>query len=195
MASRKRKKFKRERQKVYEQIDGLRWLEGEAIDDAALDHLWSFYERTTDTHWGRAYLRRGFFRRLAEFAPHRMRLIMVDKGGSTVAGAMLMETPQALYGRYWGCTEEVDCLHFETAYWAGIERCIEKGTPLFEAGAQGEHKLLRGFEPTRCRSAHELQHPGLARAIRGFCAQEAMAVKQRLEGLAAYGPYRKGEVQ
>jgi predicted N-acyltransferase len=195
MASRKRKKFKRERKKVYEQIDGLRWLEGEEIDRAALDHLWSFYENTTDTHWGRAYLQPGFFHRLAELAPHRMRLIMVDQGGATVAGAMLMETPEALYGRYWGCTQEVDCLHFETAYWAGIERCINKGTPLFEAGAQGEHKLLRGFEPALCRSAHELQHPGLARAIRGFCAQEAMAVQQRIAALADYGPYRKGDVQ
>ena len=195
MSSRKRKKFKRERNKVHEQIDSLRWLEGEEIDEPALDSIWSFYSHTTDTHWGRAYLQEGFFHHLARLAPHRMRLIVVDQGGETVAGAMLMETDHALYGRYWGCNREVDCLHFETAYWAGIERCIQKGTPLFEAGAQGEHKLLRGFEPSLCRSAHELHHPGLARAIHDFCRREAVAVQRQIEGLAAYGPYRKGEVQ
>ena len=195
MTSRKRKKFKRERKLVHEKIDGLRWLEGESIDQPALDAIQRFYTHTTDNHWGRAYLEAGFFHRLAELAPHRLRLVMVDRGGETIAGAMFMETEQALYGRYWGCTEQVDCLHFETAYFAGIERCIEKKIPLFEAGAQGEHKLLRGFEPTLCRSAHELQHPGLARAIRDFCRNEAVAVERRIEALREYGPYRRGEVQ
>jgi predicted N-acyltransferase len=195
MTSRKRKKFRRERARVREQVDSIRWLEGDEIDGAALDAIQRFYTHTTDTHWGRAYLNRGFFHRLAELAPERLRLVLVERGADAIAGAMFMETPAALYGRYWGCSEEVDCLHFETAYYSGIERCIEKGIPLFEAGAQGEHKLLRGFEPALCRSAHEMQHPGLARAIRDFCRNEAMAVERQIEGLAAHGPYRRGEVQ
>ena len=110
--------------------------------------------------------------------------------GRRVAGALFFETPKALYGRYWGATEHVDLLHFETAYYAGIERCIEKQLPLFEAGAQGEHKLLRGFEPAATYSAHWIRHSGLAAAIDDFTRREALAMEHELAELAKYGPYR-----
>src|SRR5678815_4179135 len=101
-----------------------------------------------------------------------------------------LETDRALYGRYWGADVHVDLLHFETAYYAGIEHAIERGLPLFEAGAQGEHKLLRGFDPVPTYSAHWIRHPGLAAAIEDYTRREAAAVGAQIEQLAQFGPYR-----
>ena len=112
------------------------------------------------------------------------------RGGQAIAGSLFLETEHGLYGRYWGCDEEIEFLHFEAAYYAGIERCIERKLPLFEAGAQGEHKLLRGFMPVICHSAHELKHPGLDRGVRDFLREEARAVAQHVRELAEYGPYK-----
>jgi uncharacterized protein len=98
-----------------------------------------------------------------------------------------------LYGRYWGADTHVDLLHFETAYYAGIERAIAQKLPLFEAGAQGEHKLLRGFEPNATYSAHWIRHAGLANAIREHCAREHIAMTAELAEIAKYGPYRKAD--
>ena len=103
---------------------------------------------------------------------------------SAIAGALFLETPQALYGRYWGADAHVDLLHFETAYYAGIDRAIARGLPLFEAGAQGEHKLLRGFEPIPTYSAHWIRHPGLAAAIADYAQREAVAVAAEIAELA-----------
>jgi predicted N-acyltransferase len=115
---------------------------------------------------------------------------VVGKTGKRVAGAVFLETPRALYGRYWGCDASIELLHFETAYYAGIDRAIARGLPLFEAGAQGEHKLLRGFEPSRTHSAHWLRHPGLAAAIGDYLEREAVGIAGELAELAKYGPYR-----
>jgi hypothetical protein len=120
-------------------------------------------------------------------------MVEVVAGGKRVAGALFFETPGALYGRYWGADAHVDLLHFETAYYAGIERAIEQRLPLFEAGAQGEHKLLRGFEPAPTYSAHWIRHPGLAAAIEDFTRREAAAMAQKLGELAKLGPYRDGD--
>jgi predicted N-acyltransferase len=109
--------------------------------------------------------------------------------GRRIAGALFLETEAALYGRYWGADTHVDLLHFETAYYAGIERAIVRGIPLFEAGAQGEHKLLRGFEPSPTYSAHWVRHPGLAAAVADFCEREAGAMQHELAEMAKYGPY------
>ena len=121
-----------------------------------------------------------------------MRMVEVTAGDKRIAGALFLETDRALYGRYWGADTHVDLLHFETAYYAGIERAIERGLPLFEAGAQGEHKLLRGFEPSATYSAHWIRHPGLAAAIEAHTAREATAMQAELAELAKYGPYRDG---
>ena len=119
-----------------------------------------------------------------------MRMVEVTAGGRRVAGALFLETEQALYGRYWGADAHVDLLHFETAYYAGIERAIAKQLPLFEAGAQGEHKLLRGFEPSSTYSAHWIRHPGLSAAIEDFTAREAASLALELAEMAKFGPYR-----
>ncbi len=190
LKSRKRKQLRKERQKAKAAIDELRWVEGGEMTKAQLDDLDRFYRSTTDQHGGRDYLRPGFFHRLAETLPEQMRVVEVTAAGKRIAGALFFETTQALYGRYWGATQHVDLLHFETAYYAGIERCIAKQLPLFEAGAQGEHKLLRGFEPAATYSAHWVRHPGLAAAIRDYTEREAAAMQHELAELAKYGPYR-----
>jgi hypothetical protein len=192
LKSRKRKQLRKERQKARAAIDALTWVEGADLDQARLDDLDRFYRNTTDAHGGRDYLRPGFFHALAKTLPEAMRMVEVVKDGRRIAGALFLETDQALYGRYWGADVNVDLLHFETAYYAGIERAIEKQLPLFEAGAQGEHKLVRGFEPAPTYSAHWIRHPGLAAAIAEHNAHEARAIQLELAEMAKYGPYRDG---
>lgn len=122
-----------------------------------------------------------------------MQLAEVVIAGKRVAGALFLESEQALYGRYWGSDVHVELLHFETAYYAGIDRAIARGLPLFEAGAQGEHKLVRGFEPSSTYSAHWIRHPGLAAAIEDYTRREADAVAREMEELARIGPYRRDD--
>jgi hypothetical protein len=190
LKSRKRKQLRKERERARAAIDRLTWIDGGDLDEEQLDDLDRFYRITTDNHGGRDYLREGFFHLLARYLPDSMRMVEVVKDGRRIAGALFLETPAALYGRYWGASTHVDLLHFETAYYAGIERAIEKRIPLFEAGAQGEHKLLRGFEPSPTYSAHWIRHPGLAAAIEDCTRREAQAVAGELTELAKFGPYR-----
>jgi predicted N-acyltransferase len=196
LKSRKRKQLRKERARARAAIEKLEWASGRELDRARLDDLDRFYRITTGEHGGRDYLRPGFFHRLAETMPDAMQVVEVTASGRRIAGALFLETEHALYGRYWGADTHVDLLHFETAYYAGIERAITRGLPLFEAGAQGEHKLLRGFEPNRTYSAHWIRHPGLSAAIEEYTQREAAAVTHELAELARYGPYREeGEVE
>jgi uncharacterized protein len=190
LKSRKRKQLRKERERARAAIERLSWITGAELDEARLDDLDRFYRNTTDQHGGRDYLRPGFFHALAKHLPEAMRMVEVVAGGRRVAGALFLETDRALYGRYWGADLHVDLLHFETAYYAGIERAIERGLPLFEAGAQGEHKLLRGFDPMPTYSAHWIRHPGLAAAIEDFTQREAAAVAAQIAELQQFGPYR-----
>jgi hypothetical protein len=193
LRSRKRKQIRKERERARGAIERLAWISGKELDRARLDDLDRFYRHTTDQHGGRDYLRPGFFHRVAETLPDATRMVEVTAGGKRVAGALFFETAGALYGRYWGADVHVDLLHFETAYYAGIERAIEQRLPLFEAGAQGEHKLLRGFEPSPTYSAHWIRHPGLAAAIEDYTRREAAAVELEIREMAKLGPYRDGE--
>ena len=190
LKSRKRKQLRKERQRARAAIDSLVWKTGAELDQASLDDLDRFYRITTANHGGRDYLRPGFFHRVAETLPDAMRVVEVTAGGRRIAGALFFETAAALYGRYWGADTHVDLLHFETAYYAGIERTIDRRLPLFEAGAQGEHKLLRGFEPSPTYSAHWIRHPELARAVEDYTSREAASQAAELAELAQYGPYR-----
>ena len=158
-----------------------------------LERMDRWYRATTEEHGGHDYLRPGFFHRVAAELPEHTWVAEVEVGGAPAAGALFFETPGGLYGRYWGSDVELDCLHFETAYYAGIERCIARGLPLFEAGAQGDHKLVRGFDPSPTYSAHWLRHEGLHAAITDFVARERGAVARQMAELAAYGPYRQGD--
>ncbi len=165
LKSRKRKQLRKEHERARAAIERLSWVTGAEMDKAQLDDLDRFYRNTTDQHGGRDYLRPGFFHALAKYLPEAMRMVEVVAGGKRIAGALFLETERALYGRYWGADVPVDLLHFETAYYAGIERAIERGLPLFEAGAQGEHKLARGYRPVPTWSAHYIPHPGFRRAV------------------------------
>jgi len=191
LKSRKRKQIKKERSRARAAIEKLVWASGRELDRARLDDLDRFYRITTASHGGRDYLRPGFFHRLAETMPDTMQVVEVTAGGRRIAGALFLETAHALYGRYWGADTHVDLLHFETAYYAGIERAIDKKLPLFEAGAQGEHKLLRGFEPAPTYSAHWIRHPGLAAAIEEYTRREAAAVAHEIAEMAKFGPYHE----
>ncbi len=191
MASRKRKQLRKERARVHAAIDGLRWVPGRELTPVQLDALDRWYRTTTDHHGGHDYLQPGFFHRVAETMPDQMLIAEVAADGGPIAGALFFETAGGLYGRYWGTDRPIELLHFETAYYAAIERCIERGTPLFEAGAQGEHKLLRGFVPTATFSAHWIRHPDLHRAITSFCSREAIGVAKQMAELAEHAPYRR----
>jgi len=190
LKSRKRKQLRKERLRAKAAIDQLTWVSGGEVSQTQLDDLDRFYRHTTDQHGGRDYLRPGFFHELSKHLPDEMQMVEVIAGGRRIAGALFLETPKALYGRYWGADAHVDLLHFETAYYAGMERVIDRRLPLFEAGAQGEHKLLRGFEPAPTYSAHWIRHPGLAAAIGDYTRREAAAVEHELAELARFGPYR-----
>ncbi|WP_258182694.1 GNAT family N-acetyltransferase [Enhygromyxa salina] len=190
LTSRKRKQIRKERRRARAAIDGVRFVPGPELDATQRAALDRFYRRTTNLYGGRQYLRPGFFEALLELAPERVRFLEATRASDLIAGALFFETEHGLYGRYWGCDEEIEFLHFEAAYYAGVERCIERGLPLFEAGAQGEHKLLRGFLPAACHSAHWLRHPGLDRGVREFLREEAVAVAHHIDQLEGYGPYR-----
>ena len=192
LKSRKRKQLRKEHERARAAVDAIEWRRGDELSTEQLDDLDKFYRTTTDNHGGRDYLRPSFFHLCAKYLPDAMRFVEVLAGGKRIAGALFFETDKALYGRYWGAEPgtHVDLLHFETAYYAGIERAIAKQLPLFEAGAQGEHKLVRGFEPAATHSAHWIRHPGLSAAIADHCEREASAINHELVELAKAGPYR-----
>ncbi len=190
LTSRKRKQIRKERARAQRAIDGLEYVPGHALSPEELRKLDGFYRRTTTEHGGCEYLQPGFFQHLVELQGDRVQVARVRKDGEMIAGALLLETPQALYGRYWGCSQEIDLLHFETTCYAGIERCIRRGIPLYEAGAQGQHKLLRGFLPAPTYSAHWIRHEGFHRAIESFLREETVAVAAGMEELAGASPYR-----
>jgi hypothetical protein len=191
LVSRKRKQIKKERARARAAVDEIAFVDGEdlcADDLAAIDR---FYRATTDNHGGQDYLRPRFFERLCERSASRVKWVRARRGGRTVAGALYLETPSALFGRYWGCDEHIEFLHFELAYYRGIERCIERGTALFEAGAQGEHKLLRGFAPAPTYSSHWVRHRGLADAVSRFLVEERAAIANALAELSEFAPYKR----
>ncbi len=191
LASRKRKQIRKERRRALAEVDGVEFVPGGSLGPDEVERLDRFYRRTTARHGGQDYLRPGFFKRLIELMPERVQFARVGRGGEVVAGALYLETPGALYGRYWGCAEEIEFLHFETAYYAGIERCIAQKIPLFEAGAQGEHKLLRGFTPSATYSSHWIRHEGLRDAVGRFLADERTQLPDYMKELEQYAPYKK----
>ncbi len=191
LTSRKRKQLRKERRRALEPLDGpIEFVPGAALGKGELAAIDRYYRKTVWEHGGMDYLQPGFFAAAAEALPETMLFAQARRDGALVAGALFFETQQGLYGRYWGCEADIEFLHFETAYYAGIERCIERGIPLFEAGAQGEHKLLRGFVPSPTYSSHLMRHPGFHEAISEHLANEARGVAQRMTWLSEHGPYK-----
>lgn len=193
MTSRRRKQLRKERARVHASAPAVEWVGGAELtaeDCATIDR---FYRVTTHNHFGQDYLQPGFFAAVVAEQPERVLWARVRRGERTIAGALFFATPAALYGRYWGCEEEIEFLHFETAYYAAIDRCIALGTPLFEAGAQGEHKLVRGFVPASTYSSHWFRHAGFGSAVERFLVEEAVAVAGHMRELATLLPFREGD--
>ncbi len=191
LASRKRKAIRKERASA---LDGVtvEKLSGAAITEAHWDLFWRFYQDTGSRKWGRPYLTRAFFSLVSERMGDDVLLFLARRGGRAIAGALNFVGEDALYGRYWGCTEDVPNLHFELCYYQAIEEAIARGLSRVEAGAQGPHKLARGYQPVATFSAHFIANPGLRRAVAGFLEQERAAVNRDIEALGEMTPFRKG---
>lgn len=190
MTSRRRKQIRKERARAQAGIDAFEWIPGAALGEADLADIDRYYRATVRAYGGLDYLQRGFFEHVHKTMSGSMLWARALQGGRTVAGTLHFETEAALYGRYWGCDESVPFLHFEAAYYAPIERCIARGTPRFEAGAQGEHKLLRGFSPAHTYSSHWFRHPALTSAVGRFLAQESVTAREQMRELEEYLPFR-----
>jgi predicted N-acyltransferase len=191
MSSRRRKQVRKERARARGAVDAVELVPGGDLSERDLRDLDRFYRINVAAHGGSAYLEHGFFPALVRHMPDAVLMARATRRGRAVAGALFLESDRALYGRYWGATEDVPLLHFEVTCYLGIERCIDRGTRLYEAGAQGGHKLLRGFEPSPTHSAHRMFHPGLDRAIRQFLREERMAVTHHMARLARVGPFKQ----
>ncbi len=191
MSHDKRKKIKQERRKVQEPGITFRHLSGREIDET----LWAFFERcygnTYRQHHSPPYLNLDFFLRIAAAMPDSLLLVLALRDGQPIAAALNFLGPRTLYGRYWGATEPWPGLHFETCYYQAIEYCIENGLAVFEGGAQGEHKLARGFLPTPTWSAHWLAHPEFARAVEEFLAREEKGVARHMDELNESNPFKR----
>ena len=191
MQSRKRKQLKRERRLVGEQGLQLRALRGTDVDAALWDRFHHFYQLTYARRSGHGgYLNREFFRLLGQAMPDSLLLVVAEHRREVVAGALYVIGADTLYGRYWGCTEDYAQLHFETCYYQGIDFCIREGLARFDAGAQGEHKLARGFEPVVTHSCHLIAHPGFRAAIDDFLARERAAIERYRREAVETLPYR-----
>jgi len=190
--SRKRKTLRRERRRVGEQGIELRRLEGDELGEADWDAFHRFYQLTYAKRSGHGgYLKRDFFMEIGRTLARHCMMVVARCDGRPVAGSLCFHSGDTLYGRYWGCERELDCLHFEACYYQGIEYCIERGLARFDPGAQGEHKIQRGFEPTRTRSCHWVADPRFARAIEDFTRREDDHIDHYMNQAAEYLPFRR----
>jgi predicted N-acyltransferase len=157
------------------------------------DAFWQFYQDTGSRKWGRPYLTRSFFSLIGERMADRILLVLALRNGTPIAGALNLIGEDCLYGRYWGCTQDVPHLHFELCYYQAIEAAIARGLARVEAGAQGSHKLARGYRPVPTWSAHHIPDPGFRRAVADFLAAERRAVADEIAALDEMTPFRKTE--
>jgi predicted N-acyltransferase len=193
LASRKRKMIRRERREALADGLNVKWLSGSEILEAHWDAFFSFYEDTGARKWGRPYLNRKFFSLLGQYMADRVVLMLAYDGPEPIAGAINFRGRDRLYGRNWGCTREVPFLHFEVCYYQAIDYAIAHGLEVVEAGAQGEHKLARGYEPATTYSVHWIAHPGLRGAVADYLERERAAIDRNQEVLETYTPFRRGE--
>ena len=191
MSSRKRKTIRRERRDAQNGLTYHR-LTGDDIKPHHWDDFYRFYLATVDKKWGSSYLTRDFFTAISQTMSDRILLVMAeDEDGRMIAGALNFIGANTLYGRNWGCTEERPFLHFETCYYQAIDFAIERGLKTVEAGAQGLHKVQRGYAPALTYSAHYIPHPDFARAIAEFTRKESIQISREAEELRGWSPYRK----
>lgn len=193
LASRKRKAVKKERQAALAPGIDIEQISGKDITENHWDAMFAFYMDTGNRKWGRPYLNRTFFSLLGETMAEHCLLVFAKRDGRYIAGALNLIGGDCLYGRYWGATEHHPALHFEVCYYQAIDYAIANKLPRIEAGAQGEHKLARGYLPVETYSAHWIADPSLRRAVERFLMQERDAVARMNADLTEMGPYRKDE--
>lgn len=195
LSSRKRKTIRKERAEAQGFGGQIVALTGVAIQPAHWDAFWNFYQDTGARKWGQPYLTRAFFDRAHEMLRDDMLMVLALRDGRPVAGALNFIGRDVLYGRYWGCSEHHPCLHFELCYYQAIDFAIAHGLARVEAGAQGEHKLARGYLPVETHSLHWVRDAGFADAIARYLVAERAAVSEEIEVLTGYGPFKRAHVE
>jgi len=189
LSSRKRKAIRKERSVAGKDLEFVA-LRGSEIGEAEWEWMWRFYQDTGSRKWGHPYLTRSFFDLIGESMAEKLLLFLALRDGVPIAGALNLIGSDTLYGRYWGAMEDVQFLHFELCYYQAIEWAIANGLKYVQAGAQGEHKLSRGYEPVITRSAHFIVDPGFRAAIERFLDEERQAIATEIEWLHRAMPYR-----
>jgi len=193
LASRKRKSIRGERKRAIEGGIEFEWVTGTDLSETHWDAFFAFYMDTGSRKWGSPYLTRQFFSLIGETMCDRILLVLAKRAGRAIAGALNFIGGDALYGRYWGALEEHPCLHFEVCYYQAIDFTIAHKLARVEAGAQGAHKLARGYLPVQTNSAHWIRDPGLRRAVADYLKRERLAVAHEIALLGEESPYRKTE--
>jgi len=189
LEKKKRKNIRQERNRVKQQDITLRVLNGNTANNKDWDDFTLFYEQTFAEKYGTATLNNGFFKEVASKLPEQIILVLADNpNGECIAGSLMFASDTVLYGRHWGCSEQIDKLHFEACYYQGIEYCIKHKLKVFEPGAQGEHKIARGFIPTLTQSAHWLNQSPFEESIQQFIQHEQDAIKHYMQSLKS--PYK-----
>jgi uncharacterized protein len=190
LASRKRKAIRRERRDALANGISIEWVTGGDITEAHWDAFFAFYMDTGSRKWGRPYLNRRFFSLVGERMADRVLLVMAKRNGRYIAGAINFIGDKRLYGRNWGCIEDHPFLHFEVCYYQAVEFAITRRLDRVEAGAQGEHKLARGYRPVITASAHDIADPSLRRAVQDYLDQERRYISEAAEELSEATPFR-----
>ena len=191
LSSRKRKNIRKERKKAHEFGGTIKRLTGAEIKEEHWDAFWTFYQDTGIRKWGTPYLTREFFREIHKYMNVDILLILAEVNGVYIAGALNFIGREALYGRYWGCTEEHPSLHFEICYYQAIEYAISEGLKNVEAGAQGGHKLARGYLPVTINSLHWINNINFRNAVADYLEIEKSAINHENEVLSEFAPYKK----
>ena len=192
LASRKRKMIRRERAEALAPGIEIERLTGTEITEGHWDSFYEFYMDTGSRKWGRPYLTRAFFSEVGAALSARILLVMAKRAGRYIAGAINFIGDDALYGRNWGAIEHHPFLHFELCYYQAIDFAISRGLKRVEAGAQGEHKLARGYRPVPTYSAHSFADPRMTRAIKDYLVRERAAIEKSIEADGEHVPFRKG---
>ena len=195
LSSRKRKNIRKERMQAQTFGGSIQTFTGDALQPEHWDAFWQFYQDTGARKWGSPYLTRAFFDIAQESLREDIALVLAERNGRWIAGALNFIGAEALYGRYWGCIEHHPCLHFELCYYQAIDLAIAMQLKTVEAGAQGEHKLARGYLPTPTWSVHWMGDEGFSRAIADYLQAERDAVDQEIEILTEYGPFRRAQIE
>ena len=191
LSSRKRKTIRRERAEAQGFGGDIAALTGPGIEPRHWDAMWRFYQDTGARKWGRPYLTRAFFDLAAERFSNDVLLVVAERAKKPVAGALNLIGRDTLFGRYWGAVEHIPMMHFELCYYQAIDWALAHGLSRVEAGAQGEHKVARGYRPVLCHSLHWIAEPRFREAIADFLAREARAVEEEVEVLTSFGPFRR----